>query len=64
MEEKEITIPNGKLFLECSKEELKWAKNQDSMTNYYIEIWANPGKNAMQLCDPMWLDGKWTDFAW
>ena len=64
MEDKEIMIPSGKLFLECTKEELEWAKNQDTMTNYYIEIWADPGKNAMQLSNPMWYKGKWCDLVW
>ena len=63
MEEQENVIPSGKLFLECSKE-LEWAKTQDTMTNYYIEIWADPGKNAMQLSNPMWYNDHWVDFTW
>ena len=27
MENEEIMIPDGKLFLECTMEELEWAKN-------------------------------------
>ena len=64
MENEEIMIPDGKLFLECTKEELEWAKTQDEMTDYYIKIWANPKENAMQLSNPMWYKGHWRDFVW
>ena len=64
MEDKEMIMPSEKLFLECTKGELEWAKTQNSMTNYYIELWADPGKNAMQLSNPMWYNGSWRDMEW
>lgn len=39
-------------------------ENQDEMTDYYIEIWAKPKENAMQLSNPMWNNGKWRDLSW
>ncbi len=57
-------IEDGTMFSECTKEELEWAKTQDDMTDYYIEIWENPEENAMQLCDPMWFNGRWEDCIW
>jgi hypothetical protein len=64
MDNEEAIIKNGRLFSECTPEQLEWAKTQDEMTDYYIKIWANPKENAMQLCDPMWYNGKWVDFVW
>lgn len=64
MDNEEAIIKNGRFFSECTPEQLEWAKTQDEMTNYYIEIWANPKENAIQLSNPMWYKGKWRDFVW
>ncbi len=60
----ENEIEEGTMFSECTKAQLEWAKTQDKMTEYYIKIWQNPEENAMQLCDPMWINGKWEDCIW
>ena len=67
MDNEEAIIKNGRLFSECTPEQLEWAKTQDEMTDYYIKIWqylrneefhGQLDADSHELVDEIWRSGE------